>query len=63
MLFCDLGWDFFRLTEEATSGNPWPPDAPTMRVITRAAFEVNDFFRIVEILHNRFLNSSTPKSI
>ncbi|XP_022139125.1 epsin-3-like isoform X2 [Momordica charantia] len=41
------------LTEEATSGNPWPPDAPTMRVITRAAFEVNDFFRIVEILHNR----------
>ncbi|XP_022139126.1 uncharacterized protein LOC111010110 isoform X3 [Momordica charantia] len=42
------------LTEEATSGNPWPPDAPTMRVITRAAFEVNDFFRIVEILHNRF---------
>ncbi|KAA0050307.1 epsin-2-like [Cucumis melo var. makuwa] len=42
------------LTEEATSGNPWPPDSPTMREITRATFEVDDFFRIVEILHKRF---------
>uniref|UniRef100_A0A9I9DU39 ENTH domain-containing protein n=1 Tax=Cucumis melo TaxID=3656 RepID=A0A9I9DU39_CUCME len=41
------------LTEEATSGNPWPPDSPTMREITRATFEVDDFFRIVEILHKR----------
>ncbi|KAJ4845447.1 hypothetical protein Tsubulata_026314 [Turnera subulata] len=43
------------LTEEATSGNPWSPDARTLGSISRAAFEVDDYWRIVEILHNRFL--------
>ncbi|KAH7548092.1 hypothetical protein JRO89_XS14G0066100 [Xanthoceras sorbifolium] len=43
------------LTEEATNGNPWPPDTPTMGVLSRAAFEVDDYWRIVEILHQRLL--------
>ncbi|KAK3232170.1 hypothetical protein Dsin_004051 [Dipteronia sinensis] len=43
------------LTEEATNGNPWPPDTQTMGVISRAAFEVDDYWRIAEILHQRLL--------
>jgi epsin len=42
------------LTEEVTSGNPWAPDNPALGSISRAAFEVDDFWRIVEILHKRF---------
>ncbi|CAK9323758.1 unnamed protein product [Citrullus colocynthis] len=34
------------LREEATSGNPWPPDSPTITEITSATFEFHDFFRI-----------------
>lgn len=41
------------LTEEATNGNPWAPDARMLKIISRAAFEVDDYWRIVEILHNR----------
>ncbi|XP_062015005.1 uncharacterized protein LOC133731639 [Rosa rugosa] len=43
------------LTEEATNGNPWAPDTRTLASISRAAFELDDFTRIVEILHKRFL--------
>ncbi|KAF8396773.1 hypothetical protein HHK36_018405 [Tetracentron sinense] len=43
------------LTEEATNGNPWLPDTRTMGLVSRAAFEVDDFWRIVEILHKRLL--------
>ncbi|XP_058199568.1 epsin-3 isoform X2 [Rhododendron vialii] len=39
------------LTEEATNGNPWAPDTRTLKIISRAAFEVDDYWRIVEILH------------
>lgn len=42
------------LTEEATNGNSWVPDARTLGSISRAAFELDDYWRIVEILHNRF---------
>jgi len=42
------------MTEEATSGNPWAPDSRTLRSISRAAFELDDYWRIVEILHKRF---------
>lgn len=42
------------LTEEATNGNPWAPDSRTMGFISRAAFEIDDYWRIVEILHKRF---------
>ncbi|MED6143006.1 hypothetical protein PIB30_002829 [Stylosanthes scabra] len=43
------------ITEEATNGNPWPPDTRIMQVISRAAFEVDEYYRIVEILHSRLL--------
>ncbi|KAL6200174.1 hypothetical protein ACLB2K_029956 [Fragaria x ananassa] len=43
------------LTEEATNGNPWAPDTRTLASISKAAFELDDFTRIVEILHKRFL--------
>lgn len=43
------------LTEEVTSGNTWAPDTRTIGLISRAAFEVDDYWRIVEILHKRFL--------
>ncbi|KAK6935873.1 ENTH domain [Dillenia turbinata] len=42
------------LTEEVTNGNPWAPDTRTMGLISRAAFEIDDYWRIVEILHKRF---------
>ncbi|KAF3454713.1 hypothetical protein FNV43_RR05161 [Rhamnella rubrinervis] len=42
-------------TEEATSGNPWAPDTRTLGSISRAAFELEDYTRIVEILHKRLL--------
>ncbi|KAK3029724.1 hypothetical protein RJ639_039133 [Escallonia herrerae] len=41
------------LTEEATNGDLWAPDTRTMGIISRAAFEVDDYWRIVEILHKR----------
>ncbi|KAF3330005.1 epsin-2-like protein [Carex littledalei] len=41
------------LTEEATNGNSSAPDAKTMRLISRAAFEIDDYLRIVGILHRR----------
>ncbi|KAI3439589.1 ENTH domain-containing protein [Psidium guajava] len=43
------------LTEEATNGNPRPPDSRTMGFISHAAFEVDDYWRIVEILHKRLV--------
>ncbi|KAG5238200.1 epsin N-terminal domain-containing family protein [Salix suchowensis] len=43
------------LTEEATHGNSWAPDNPTLGSISRAAFEVDDYWRIVGILHKRLL--------
>lgn len=44
----------FRLTEEVTDGNSWPPQTRTMALISRAAFEVDDYWRIVDVLHKRF---------
>lgn len=43
------------LTEEATNGNPWAPDTRTLKIISKAAFEVDDYWRIVEILHKRLV--------
>ncbi|URD89589.1 Antigenic determinant of rec-A protein [Musa troglodytarum] len=43
------------LAEEATRTKPWPPrDTRTLRVISRAAFEVDDFWRVADVLHKRF---------
>ena len=44
------------MTEEVTNENPRRPDPRTMGVISRAAFEVDDYWRIMEILHKRSLN-------
>ncbi|KVI06942.1 ENTH/VHS-like protein [Cynara cardunculus var. scolymus] len=41
------------LTEEATDEDSWPPDTHTMGLISRSAFEVDDYWRIVDILHKR----------
>ncbi|KAF2321914.1 hypothetical protein GH714_004487 [Hevea brasiliensis] len=49
------------LTEEAANGNPWAPDTRTLGSISRAAFEVDDYWRIVEILHKRFLRFERKK--
>lgn len=43
------------MTEEATNGHAWPQDTRAMGVISRAAFEVDDYWRIMEILHKRLL--------
>ncbi|XP_061974734.1 uncharacterized protein LOC133696535 [Populus nigra] len=40
-------------TEKITNGDLWAPDTCTMGVISRAAFEVYDYWRIVDILHKR----------
>ncbi|KAF3433714.1 hypothetical protein FNV43_RR24817 [Rhamnella rubrinervis] len=44
------------MTEEVINGNTWPPDTLAIGVISRAAFEVDDFWRIVEILRRRLMN-------
>ncbi|KAL0370016.1 UNVERIFIED_CONTAM: hypothetical protein Sangu_0319700 [Sesamum angustifolium] len=41
------------LAEEATNGNPGGVDAQTLKMISRAAFELDDYWRIVEVLHKR----------
>ncbi|KAL8463151.1 hypothetical protein ACS0TY_033974 [Phlomoides rotata] len=41
------------LTEEVTNGDSLAPDGRAMRLISRAAFEVDDYERIVHILHHR----------
>ncbi|XP_068337146.1 epsin-3-like [Pyrus communis] len=43
------------LTEEATNGNPLSPDTRTLGSISKAAFELEDYTRIVEILHKRLV--------
>ncbi|GAA0172920.1 membrane trafficking regulatory protein [Lithospermum erythrorhizon] len=41
------------LAEEAMSENPGGPDTRILKMISKAAFEVDDYWRIVEILHKR----------
>ncbi|WJX24004.1 hypothetical protein P8452_13169 [Trifolium repens] len=41
------------MIEEATNGNPWAPNTVTLRSISKAAFELDDYWRIIEILHKR----------
>ncbi|KAL1818877.1 ENTH domain-containing protein C794.11c isoform X2 [Daucus carota subsp. sativus] len=41
------------LTEEATNGSSSAPDTRTLKAISKAAFEVDDYFRILEILRSR----------
>ncbi|KAA0049240.1 epsin-3 [Cucumis melo var. makuwa] len=44
------------LAEEATNKDPCSPDAKTMTIIAEASFEVDDYWRIVDVLHNRLHN-------
>ncbi|XP_022924778.1 epsin-3-like isoform X2 [Cucurbita moschata] len=41
------------LAEEATNKDPCTPDAKTMTTIAEASFEIDDYWRIVDVLHNR----------
>ncbi|GKU91933.1 hypothetical protein SLEP1_g5738 [Rubroshorea leprosula] len=41
------------LADETTKGNMLSPDANSLGVISRAAFEVDDYWRIVDIIHKR----------
>jgi hypothetical protein len=42
-----------RLTEEATNGDASPPNAKTMGLIARQAFDIDEYVRILDILHTR----------
>ncbi|RWR96623.1 Epsin domain-containing protein [Cinnamomum micranthum f. kanehirae] len=41
------------LAEEATNGEPRSPDAKTMTRISEAAFDIDDYWRITDVLHQR----------
>ncbi|KAK9289087.1 hypothetical protein L1049_017558 [Liquidambar formosana] len=41
------------LTEEATNNDPWGPDARTMTRIAEASYDMDDYWRIVDVLHRR----------
>ena len=44
-----------RIIKEETNGNPWAPNTVTLRSIPKAAFELDDYWRIIEILHKRYI--------
>ncbi|KAJ8766047.1 hypothetical protein K2173_020563 [Erythroxylum novogranatense] len=48
------------LAEEGTNGDIWPPDTRNMRIISRAAFEVDDYWRVVDVLHRRLIKFDRP---
>ncbi|XP_010503264.1 PREDICTED: clathrin interactor 1 [Camelina sativa] len=41
------------MTEEATDGESWGPNTQTLGSISKAAFEFEDYLRIVDVLHKR----------
>ncbi|XVF28581.1 hypothetical protein REPUB_Repub15cG0042400 [Reevesia pubescens] len=41
------------LAEEATNTDPWGPDARTMTKISEASFCIDDYWRIVYVIHKR----------
>ncbi|KDP40352.1 hypothetical protein JCGZ_02350 [Jatropha curcas] len=44
------------LAEEATNNDPWGPVAKTMTIIAEASYGIDDYWRIVDVLHRRFDN-------
>ncbi|KAJ0092677.1 hypothetical protein Patl1_25624 [Pistacia atlantica] len=44
------------LAEEATNSDPWGPEARIMTKIADASFDVDDYWRVVDVLHRRFYN-------
>ncbi|CAL9205455.1 unnamed protein product [Musa hybrid cultivar] len=48
------------LAKEATRSKPWPPqDTGTLHDISEATFDIDDFFRVVDVLHDRFAFASS----
>ncbi|MCO5579001.1 hypothetical protein L7F22_032852 [Adiantum nelumboides] len=41
------------LTEEATNEDPWGPETRTMAILADAAFELEEYERIVQVIHHR----------
>eukprot|EP00250_Pteridium_aquilinum_P026769 c33558_g1_i1 orf=3-395(-) len=41
------------LAEEATNEDPWGPETRTMAVLADAAFELEEYERIVQVIHGR----------
>ncbi|XP_017413129.2 epsin-3 [Vigna angularis] len=48
------------LAEEATNKDDCSPDAKTMTRIAEASFDIDEYWRIVDILHHRYASSLTP---
>ncbi|KAL1544203.1 clathrin interactor EPSIN 1 [Salvia divinorum] len=48
------------LAEEVTNGDPGGPDTQSLKMISKAAFEVDDYWRIVDILHKRLVRFDKP---
>lgn len=48
-------YPFLSLVEEATNGDPCSPDTRTMTRIAKASFGIDDFWRIVDILHRKYV--------
>uniref|UniRef100_A0A5B6YJ30 Putative epsin-2 n=1 Tax=Davidia involucrata TaxID=16924 RepID=A0A5B6YJ30_DAVIN len=44
------------LAEEATNNDPCSPDAKTMTTIAEASYDIDDYWRIVDVLHRRLDN-------
>ncbi|XP_057846728.2 ENTH domain-containing protein C794.11c isoform X1 [Cryptomeria japonica] len=49
-------------TEEATNSDPWGPETRTMAAISQSAFDVDNYWRIVDILHKRLSVFDTKMS-
>jgi len=52
-----------RLAEEATNKDDCSPDAKTMTRIAEASFDIDDYWRIVDILRQRYASSFRPFAI
>lgn len=51
-MFLNLNYDL-RLAEEVTNSDPWGPDAKTMTLIAEASYDLDDYWRIVDVIHKR----------
>jgi hypothetical protein len=50
-----------RLVQEATNNEPCVPDAKTLACIADAAFDMDDFWRIAKVLHQRLSRAADWK--
>eukprot|EP01018_Ginkgo_biloba_P022187 Gb_20890 [translate_table: standard] len=49
------------MTEEATNSDPWGPETRAMSMISQSAFEVDNYCRIVNVLHKRLAAFDTKR--